>query len=73
MSVFSKKWIVLTAKGNKLAVLPQGDSQSHFEYSPACPCRPKVIMENHIMIVIHNSYDGREYHERDNEKYNLIQ
>jgi hypothetical protein len=44
-------------------VLPTNDLKKHSENS-TCECKPKVIYENGEMIIIHNSYDGREYKER---------
>lgn len=43
-------------------VLPVNDLKEHTE-DTICECRPKVIFENGNMIVIHNSFDGREYKE----------
>ena len=44
-------------------ILPLNDIESHTEDS-TCKCNPKVIFENGEMIVVHNSYDGREYKEQ---------
>jgi hypothetical protein len=44
-------------------VLPINDSDEHVE-SSTCKCRPKIISENGEMIIVHNSFDGREYVER---------
>lgn len=43
-------------------ILPNNDLKSHKEDS-TCDCKPRVIIENGEMIVIHNSYDGREKQE----------
>ena len=43
-------------------VLPDNDLRPHKEDS-TCECNPKVIFENGEMIVVHNSFDGREYKE----------
>lgn len=40
-------------------VTPIGDLKEHEEKS-TCPCEPRVEIENGHMIIIHNSYDGRE-------------
>ena len=40
-------------------ILPINDLKEHSENS-TCECNPKVIFENGEMIIIHNSYDGRE-------------
>jgi hypothetical protein len=44
-------------------ILPINDLKEHSENS-TCECKPKVIYENGEMIVVHNSYDGREHKER---------
>lgn len=44
-------------------ILPVNDIKPHIEDS-TCECKPKVIFENGEMIVVHNSYDGREYKEQ---------
>ena len=44
-------------------ILPINDIESHIEDS-TCKCKPKVIFENGEMIVVHNSFDGREYKEQ---------
>ena len=44
-------------------ILPINDIESHTEDS-TCKCNPKVIFENGEMIVVHNSFDGREYKEQ---------
>jgi len=43
-------------------VLPINDIKEHKEDS-SCDCQPKVIFESGEMIIIHNSYDGREKRE----------
>lgn len=45
-----------------LHVLPIDDLEAH-EESSACKCRPRVEVKNGEMIIIHNSFDGREKHE----------
>jgi hypothetical protein len=40
-------------------VLPTDDLKPHTEDS-TCECKPRVIFENGEMIIIHNSFDGRE-------------
>lgn len=40
-------------------ILPINDSGEH-EEATTCNCQPKVINENGNMIVVHNSFDGRE-------------
>ena len=40
-------------------ILPINDLEEHIE-DTTCECCPKVEFENGEMIVIHNSFDGRE-------------
>lgn len=49
-----------------ISVLPTNDIEEH-EESTTCKCEPKVIYENGEMIVVHNSFDGREGLEIVNE------
>ncbi len=42
------------------AVTPINDTESHEDYSSTCKCYPTVKFENGNMIIIHNSFDGRE-------------
>jgi len=51
-------------------ILPLNDSKEHEELS-TCDCLPKVeIAEGGDMLIIHNSYDGREIVEKVNEFLN---
>ena len=46
---------------NKMAIhnIPHNDIEPHVRTS-TCKCSPKVRFENDVMIVTHNSFDGRE-------------
>ena len=44
-------------------ILPCNDLKEHSNDS-TCECKPRVEFENGNMIIIHNSYDGREYKEQ---------
>jgi hypothetical protein len=48
-------------------VYPIGDTKEHDLYSTTCHCSPKVSFENEEMIVVHNSFDGREIIEEVNK------
>lgn len=50
-------------------VLPINDLKEHEELS-TCDCQPKVEFVDGNMLVIHNSYDGREIIEQVNEIIN---
>ena len=42
-------------------ILPINDTKEHDEKS-TCACHPKIEMQpNGDMLIIHNSFDGREY------------
>jgi hypothetical protein len=45
-----------------LHVIPLNDIKEHSEDS-TCECYPSVIVENGEMILVHNSFDGRECNE----------
>lgn len=52
-------------------VLPDNDSQPHSEES-TCVCHPKVIVvENGNIVIVHNSFDGREGLELANDILNI--
>ena len=47
-------------------VTPINDLEEH-EESSTCKCQPSVIEENGELIIVHNSFDGREGVEWVNE------
>jgi len=51
-------------------VLPINDIKEHTE-DTTCECQPRVEHHNGNIVVIHNSYDGREIIEQVNEILNL--
>ncbi len=40
-------------------IIPINDWEEHEERS-TCKCQPKILQENGEIIIIHNSFDGRE-------------
>jgi hypothetical protein len=44
-------------------ILPTNDIEPH-EEKTTCKCNPKVEFESGEMIIIHNSFDGREFIEK---------
>ncbi len=40
-------------------VIPINDLEP-YEQETTCKCEPKVLHENGNMIIVHNSFDGRE-------------
>lgn len=52
----------------KYHVLPVNDIKPHNE-SMFCECAPKTIKDKNGFVIVHNSFDGREYDEEDNKKF----
>lgn len=53
-------------KSNVWHVFPVNDMREHITDSPACHCNPKIeIQPNSGLLVVHNSYDGRELQEQN--------
>jgi len=50
-------------------VLPNNDIKNHTE-SYSCSCHPEIQTENGNVIIVHNSFDGREGVEWTNEILN---
>ena len=53
-----------------ICIVPINDFKPHDDFNSMCECEPSLIMENEEMILVHNSYDGREYVEQANEIIN---
>lgn len=51
-------------------VTPTNDIEKHSEeVSKPCKCNPRIeIQENKALLVTHNSFDRREYFEKDRRK-----
>lgn len=47
-----------------LHILPINDIKEHQELS-TCECGPRIEFENGEMIIVHNSFDGREKYESE--------
>ena len=50
-------------------VLPKNDIKEHTEQS-TCDCNPTVFFKDSEIVIIHNSFDGREAIEMFNEIVN---
>lgn len=50
-------------------ILPNNDSDTHIETSD-CKCKPKTEVLEDRVLIIHNSFDGREAVEWANEIIN---
>jgi hypothetical protein len=49
---------------NDIHVTPVGDRMGHYE-DRKCWCNPSILQEPDCnVVVVHNSADGREFHER---------
>ncbi len=47
-------------------VVPIDDQKEHNTFSDVCKCLPRIEYQpNGHRIIIHNSYDGREFFESD--------
>lgn len=45
--------------------MPANDLKPHVGNGKWCPCAPEVRTETNGILVIHNSWDGREFFEND--------
>lgn len=54
----------LTLELVRVEVTPEGDLQIHIS-SPDCDCIPELKDQDGVLILVHNSFDGRELQERD--------
>lgn len=43
-------------------ILPNNDLKPHTEES-TCDCKPSILEQNGEIIIVHNSYDKREFNE----------
>lgn len=41
-------------------IYPENDKQEHDLEAAGCSCVPKIMFEEGDMLIVHNSYDGRE-------------
>ena len=48
-------------------VLPVDDLKEHVASGQWCHCQPEVRSDPQGTMVIHNSYDGREFYENDED------
>lgn len=50
-----------------LAVIPIDDTVTHKDFDTKCDCNPKLTTtDSGELLLIHNSFDGREQFEIDN-------
>ena len=52
----------------KWNILPTNDLKEHTE-SEKCDCKPKIKYVNRSIIIVHNSYDGRDIIEKEIDEY----
>lgn len=53
-------------------VYPLEDLREHNTTGLSCECNPRMERQEDGWLIVHNSYDGREYHEEDSLKYQKI-
>lgn len=51
-------------------IIPLNDLKEHLAFGTGCSCEPYIIYEEEEVIVVHNSFDGREGVEWANEILN---
>ncbi len=54
--------------GETVHVLPLEDLKPHIEAGEYCHCKPRVVQYSDGVMVVHNSYDGREFYEEKTER-----
>lgn len=47
----------------RLHIVPVSDSKEHSTTSEYCKCSPVIDRKEKTILVIHNSFDGREFYE----------
>ena len=71
-----KSWSIILSNDNIFYLFPTNDSEPHLlevkydeKCAPYCPCKcgPTCEFEGENLIVVHNSFDGREGVEMANE------
>lgn len=59
-----KGWALKTYTQNDriafVVILPVRDIREHWKTDLKCDCIPKVEIENGVLILTHNAFDGRE-------------
>jgi hypothetical protein len=51
-------------------IIPNNDLKLHNDLGFKCWCSPQISIEHETYIVVHNSADGREFDEIENERRN---
>lgn len=59
----SKGWETIRVSDSLVSVVPLRDSKPHLEGARYCKCRPSIQEDGGL--VIHNSFDGREFYETE--------
>ena len=50
-------------------IYPVNDTQQHDLEAVGCVCAPKIMFEEGDMLIVHNSFDGREIIEEIEESF----
>jgi len=53
-----------------IIILPTNDIMDHDEDSTVCECNPRIEIVDGDIMLIHNSFDGREFEEQIEEILN---
>lgn len=48
-------------------ITPNEDLREHMYSGQWCHCLPEIRYKGEVILVMHNSYDGREFTEENNE------
>lgn len=60
--------MITETENNIYHVLPNNDLKQHTESGYGCKCAPEIRRDGDGVLVIHNSYDGREFFEADEDR-----
>ena len=53
-------WLIIE-RGDGVHVVPNNDIQFHtIEGNKPCSCKPELWIRNKTLVIVHNSFDGRE-------------
>lgn len=76
---YTRKWLTLGEK-DIIHVLPETDTQPHSTQTEGdqrelaehnCPCQPKVSLEGTTYVIVHNSFQDKEYLDDLLEQHNI--
>jgi hypothetical protein len=50
-------------------ILPTNDLKPHADKGKYCKCEPSIEEDEYGVVILHNSYDGREFFENEPLNY----